>query len=55
MINMALRNQVALVAGGGKNLGVLVSTQLAAEGANLAIHYHGASAAEAAESLATHL
>lgn len=52
---MALQNQVALIAGGAKNLGALVSTQLASEGANLAIHYHGDAAAESAETLATNL
>lgn len=41
-----------LIAGGGKNLGGLVARQVAAEGANVAIHYNSAgSKAEAEETL----
>lgn len=35
---MSLQGQTVFVAGGGKNLGALIATQLAAEGANVAIH-----------------
>ena len=48
---MSLQGQTALVTGGAKNLGALIATLLAAEGANVAIHYHGDAAKEAAEAL----
>lgn len=48
---MALRGQTVLVCGGAKNLGALVATLLAGEGANVAIHFHGSSAAKSADSL----
>jgi NAD(P)-dependent dehydrogenase (short-subunit alcohol dehydrogenase family) len=52
---MSLQGQTAFVAGGGKNLGALVATQLAEEGANVAIHYHGDKAAKEADSLIAQL
>ncbi|KAK3049800.1 hypothetical protein LTR09_008976 [Extremus antarcticus] len=48
---MSLQGKTAFITGGGKNLGALVASQLAAEGANIAIHYHGASTTKAAGSL----
>lgn len=52
---MSLNGKTAFITGGAKNLGALVASQLAAEGANVAIHYHGAKAAESADSLKTKL
>lgn len=52
---MSLQGQSALVTGGAKNLGALIASQLAAEGANVAIHYHGPFAAKAAEALMAEL
>lgn len=52
---MSLHGQSAFITGGAKNLGALVASQLAAEGANVAIHYHGASSTEAADSLVADL
>jgi NAD(P)-dependent dehydrogenase (short-subunit alcohol dehydrogenase family) len=52
---MSLKGQTAFVAGGAKNLGALTVSLLAAEGANVAIHYHGSSAAKQAESLIAEL
>ena len=49
---MSLKGQVAFITGGGKNLGALVATTLAGEGASIAIHYHGLSVATNAESVA---
>lgn len=48
-----LENKVVLVAGGGKNLGGLVSRQVAEAGADVAIHYNSsASRSEAEQTLA---
>ncbi len=52
---MSLQGKTAFITGGGKNLGALVASQLAAEGANIAIHYHGASTTKAAGSLVSDL
>lgn len=41
MPKTALKDSVVLVTGGGKNLGGLISRTFAAEGAKVAIHYHG--------------
>ena len=38
-----LKGKVALVAGGAKNLGGLVSRMLASEGASVVVHYNSAS------------
>ena len=48
---MSLKGQTAFVTGGAKNLGALVVSLLAAEGANVALHYHSDSVAKAAELL----
>lgn len=48
---MSLQGRTALVTGGAKNLGALVASTLAAEGANIAIHYHGDAAAKSAKAL----
>src|SRR5699024_3652759 len=40
MSDHTLQGKNVLVAGGGKNLGGLISRQAAAAGANVAIHYH---------------
>ena len=37
---MALSNKVVLITGGAKNLGAEIALQLAALGANLALHYN---------------
>lgn len=52
---MALQGQTAFVTGGAKNLGALIATLLAGEGANIAIHFHGAAAGKDAETLMTGL
>ncbi|KAF2716099.1 putative short-chain dehydrogenase [Polychaeton citri CBS 116435] len=52
---MSLKGQTAFIAGGAKNLGGLIASTLAAEGANIAIHYHSASVTKTAESLAAEL
>ena len=52
---MSLKGQVALVTGGGKNLGALVAQNLAAEGAHLALHYNSASSKMSAEEVANDL
>lgn len=48
---MSLQGKSALITGGAKNLGALVASTLAAEGANIAIHYHGDAAAKSAKAL----
>lgn len=40
MTSQALNNKVAIIAGGAKNLGGLVSRTLAAEGARIVVHYN---------------
>lgn len=49
MNNQLLKGRVALVAGGAKNLGGLISRTLAAEGARVAVHYNSAATKSAAE------
>lgn len=49
---MSLQGKTALILGGAKNPGALVARTLAAEGANIAIHYHGEKSASQADSLA---
>lgn len=44
-----LRDRVAVVAGGEKNLGGLLSTSFANEGAKVVLHYHSAASAADAE------
>ncbi|MGB7249645.1 MAG: SDR family oxidoreductase [Phormidesmis sp.] len=43
MPNNDLTNKVVLVAGGGKNLGGLISREFADKGANVVVHYHSQS------------
>ncbi|WP_031465149.1 SDR family oxidoreductase [Sciscionella sediminilitoris] len=52
MTEHTLRDKVAVVAGGAKNLGGLISTSFAEQGANLVIHYHGDASAVDAEKTA---
>lgn len=52
---MSLKGQVALITGGVKNLGALTAHELAAQGANLALHYHSANSQSAASSLSAEL
>lgn len=52
MTGNTLRDKVAVVAGGAKNLGGLVSTTFAATGAKVVIHYHGDGSAPDAEKTA---
>src|SRR5699024_11781402 len=48
-----LKNKVVVVAGGGKNLGALVSQNYADVGAKVVVHYHSASSkAEAEQTIA---
>lgn len=50
MTEHSLEGKVAVVAGGGKNLGALVASQFVDKGlAGVAIHYHSASSREEAE------
>ncbi|MFD1417141.1 SDR family oxidoreductase [Oceanobacillus jeddahense] len=44
-----LKDKVVVVAGGGKNLGALVSKKYAEEGAKIIVHYHSNSSKEEAE------
>lgn len=48
---MSLQNQVALVTGSAKNLGAQTTRELAALGANLALHYNSASSKNDASKL----
>lgn len=48
---MSLQGKVAFIAAGAKNLGALIATMFAAEGADLAIHYHSASVEKGANEL----
>jgi len=49
MGKLKLENKVVLIAGGGKNLGGLLSTTFAAKGAKIAIHYNSDSSKAASE------
>lgn len=49
---MSLSDQVALITGGAKNLGAQCASELAALGANLALHYNSAKTKESADKLA---
>ncbi|MFJ3957185.1 SDR family oxidoreductase [Arthrobacter sp. NPDC090010] len=48
MSEQSLQGKNVLIAGGAKNLGGLISRQVAADGANVAIHYNSESSREAA-------
>lgn len=52
---MSLQGKSAFITGGAKNLGALIASTLAAEGCNIAIHYHGGPATKSAESLVANL
>lgn len=49
---MSLSGKVALITGGGKNLGAAIATIFAAEGAHLALHYNSAASKKLTESFA---
>lgn len=49
MANRELEGKAAVVAGGAKNLGGLISRQLAELGAKVAVHHHGEASQAAAE------
>lgn len=49
----SLQNKVVLVGGGAKNLGGLISRSLAAEGANIIVHYHSDASRAAAHETVT--
>ncbi|GAA2360422.1 SDR family oxidoreductase [Saccharopolyspora halophila] len=49
MAQRTLQNKVAVIGGGAKNLGGLLSANFAAEGAKIVVHYHGDASAEDAE------
>lgn len=49
MSKFDFKGKVVLIAGGGKNLGGLLSTDIASEGVKLAIHYNSSSSKEEAE------
>ncbi|WP_216206421.1 SDR family oxidoreductase [Amycolatopsis aidingensis] len=49
MAEHTLRDKVAVIGGGAKNLGGLLSTSFAAAGAKVVVHYHGDSTANDAE------
>jgi NAD(P)-dependent dehydrogenase (short-subunit alcohol dehydrogenase family) len=55
MSKHSLKGKVALVTGGAKNLGGLVSRTLAAEGAKIAVHYHSPASKIAAEETVTYI
>jgi len=46
---MSLQGKVALVTGGGKNLGGLISRQMAEAGAAVAVHYNSPGSKKGAE------
>ncbi|GKZ35961.1 hypothetical protein AbraIFM66950_006798 [Aspergillus brasiliensis] len=52
---MSLSGKVALITGGAKNLGAQIARELAAVGANLALHYHAASSKADASKLEAEL
>jgi hypothetical protein len=47
MPDRPLSGKVAIIAGGAKNLGGLISRTLAAEGASIVVHYHASAASSA--------
>jgi len=49
MSSCDLENAVVLIAGGGKNLGGLLSRDFASKGANVVVHYHSQAAQQQAE------
>lgn len=49
MSKFNFKGKVVLIAGGGKNLGGLLSTSIASEGVKLAIHYNSAATKDEAE------
>ena len=49
MAGKTLRNKVAVIGAGAKNLGGLVSTTFAEQGAKIVVHYHSDSSAEDAQ------
>lgn len=49
MLNRTLAGKVALVAGGAKNLGGLLSKQLAADGAKVVVHYNSDATKQSAD------
>lgn len=49
MSNYDLTDKVVLVAGGGKNLGGLISREFAGKGSNVIVHYHSQSSQQEAE------
>ncbi|MEW5980698.1 MAG: SDR family oxidoreductase [Acidobacteriota bacterium] len=49
MSTQLLEGKVALIGAGAKNLGGLISRDLAKHGANIAVHYHGDGTRQAAE------
>lgn len=49
MSTQTMAGRTALIAGGGKNLGGLIAREVAAEGANVAIHYNSPESRPAAE------
>ncbi|OAA73977.1 NAD(P)-binding domain protein [Cordyceps fumosorosea ARSEF 2679] len=52
---MSLKGRVALVTGGAKNLGAEIARELAAQGADLALHYNSAKSAADADALGREL
>jgi len=52
---MALTGKTALITGGCKNLGALIASQFAEEGAQLALHYNSASTKKSADQLAANI
>lgn len=53
MSNRLLEGKIALIGAGAKNLGGLISRDLAKHGANIAVHYHGDETRAAAEETVT--
>lgn len=52
---MSLDGKVALITGGVKNLGAVTAKELAAQGANLALHYNSSSSKASATKLEAEL
>lgn len=52
---MSLNGKVALITGGAKNLGAQIAKELAAQGANLALHYNAPKSKEEADKLGKEL